>query len=448
MSTSNRNVSAKATLLGGVRGAAPGRALPSLTATLLGAAASPLALVSLEHEHGRSDTLPGAPVSTRGRTTVLPRRAAASSSEAIQTEPRFHRLSALGEGAMGYVELARDNDIHRTVAVKRIIGGTDSESALLRFADEIRVVGQLEHPAIVPIYDVGRGDDGQIYLVMKHLQGETMEAIIERLQSGDLAYRERFTPEYRARLFLGVLDAISYAHARGVLHRDLKPANIMIGPYGEVTVMDWGIAKLIDKKEPAASSEALALTLLEKPAQKLLETELGALVGTPLYMSPEQAAGRNDELDERSDVYSLCVVLYEWLVLKHPLREKTTVSAVLNALVWEDYSPGDLFGPAQEAQVPMEYIWLLAQGLARDRSKRYQSVPELEAVLKGIQDGKIRVQCHITLAKSAAQRFIHWIDRHPALYTRLFRTFKVLAIVTLVVLCTASVWAVVAHSPR
>jgi serine/threonine protein kinase len=441
-STSNRNVSSKATLLGGVRGAAPGRGLPSLTATLLGAVPSPPALVSLERENGPSDTLPRESVSGRGRTTVLPRLASTSSSEAIQAEPRFHRLSALGEGAMGYVELARDNDIHRTVAVKRIIGGADSEAALLRFADEIRVVGQLEHPAIVPIYDVGRGEDGQIYLVMKHLQGETMEAIIERLQSGDLAYRERFTPEYRARLFLGVLDAISYAHARGVLHRDLKPANIMIGPYGEVTVMDWGIAKLIGKKTLTESSESLTLTLREKRAQKLLETERSALVGTPLYMSPEQAAGRNDELDERSDVYALCVVLYEWLVLKHPLREKTTVSEVLNAIIWEDYSAGDLFGPAQEAKVPMEYIWLVSQGLVRDRSKRYQSVPELEAVLKGVQDGNIRIQCHITLAKSAAQGFIHWIDRHPALYTLLFRTLKVLGVVALFAVCAALVWAV------
>ena len=123
-------------------------------------------------------------------------------------------------------------------------------------------------------------------------------------------------------LFLAVLDAMRYAHARGVLHRDIKPANIMIGPFGEVTVLDWGIAKPIRSKAAAGSNvQPLEPSALDTHDKRGHETQLGALAGTPLYMSPEQAAGRNDELDERSDVYSLSVLLYEWLsALKpHPL---------------------------------------------------------------------------------------------------------------------------------
>ncbi len=134
---------------------------------------------------------------------------------------------------------------------------------------------------------------------MKHVQGETMEQVIDRLRAGDPDYALRFTLEYRVRLFLSVLDAMSYARAHGVLHRDLKPANIIIGPYGEVTVLDWGIAKPIAKRADRTAPDPLAPTVLDSLHRRLNETHAGQLAGTPLYMSPEQAAGLNDELDER-----------------------------------------------------------------------------------------------------------------------------------------------------
>jgi serine/threonine-protein kinase len=368
------------------------------------------------------------PTSNVNRTTVLPRRAGRRGSMATELEPRFRHVRMLGAGAMGQVELVRDNDIQRTVAVKQILDGQASEEALLRFADEVRVVGQLEHPGIVPIYDVGRGEDGRVYQVMKHLDGETMEAIIDHLKAGDPAYHERFTPEYRARLFLGILDAMSYAHAKGVLHRDLKPSNIMIGPYGEVTVMDWGIAKPLRSERVSGNVEPLGRTCPEELDGRLLETRVGSLAGTPLYMSPEQAAGMNGELDERSDVYSLCVLFYEWMVLRHPLGDKKSVPEVLASLVLREYSAADLFGPAQAARAPYEYVWIVYRGLQRDREKRYQSVRELEAAIKGVLDGNIRVQCDVTLAKSYAHRLVHWIDRHPKLYKGLFRAAKFLLV--------------------
>jgi eukaryotic-like serine/threonine-protein kinase len=257
-----------------------------------------------------------------------------------------------------------------------------------------------------------------------------MESIIEKLRAKDPSYVERFSLEYRVHLFLGVLDAIRYAHARGILHRDLKPANIMIGPFGEVTVMDWGIAKPIRPAESSSGVQPLERTLVDSHDERLLETKLGSLAGTPLYMSPEQAAGHNDDLDARSDVYTLCIVLYEWLVLQHPLRDKQTVTEVLAAIIAQDYDVmRELGEPAFKAGVPVEYLWIIRPGIERQRDRRYQSVSELEDRLKRVLDGKMPIQCHVTLVKRSAHAVLHWVDRNPNTFTMLLAA-SVLAVLT------------------
>lgn len=398
----------------------------SLTATLTdrGAEATPFAPIELEDTLDlaasgvQEQALASAPSSTM-RTTVLPHRRTTDASADAAIRPRFARVRSLGAGAMGEIELARDNDIRRTVALKRLRHDATSQPAMLRFADEIRIVGQLEHPSIVPIYDVGQDEDGKVYLVMKHLHGETMEDVIEKLRSADAQAREKYTITYRVQLFLKILDAIRYAHARGILHRDLKPANIMIGPYGEVTVLDWGIAKPL-KGARATETAPLDATLLDSHDARLLETRAGSLAGTPLYMSPEQAAGKNDELDQRSDVYALCVMLYEWLVLRHPLAHHTTVQEVLASIIARDYSWPELRDWGFAAQVPMEYLLLVRKGLQRDRASRFQSVAELEHELNEILAGRVHIQCHVTLAKRLTHSALHWIDRHTVAYSMLF----------------------------
>jgi eukaryotic-like serine/threonine-protein kinase len=422
----------KETMVGGVATGEGPNGVSRVSATVRGlgegerAAAAALAVVDWG---GSFDDASQLTASLVERTTVLPRRK--KTAEVAHAErPRFDRVRVLGQGAMGQVELARDNDIRRTVAVKKLIGDGTSAEALLRFADEIRVVGQLEHPGIVPVYDVGRDANGEVYLVMKHLQGETMEEVIDKLKARDPEYLARFSVEYRVHLFLQVLDALRYAHARGILHRDLKPANIQIGPFGEVTVMDWGIAKPFEPAQQSADVQPLEKTLLESQG-RLLETQFGSLAGTPLYMSPEQACGRNDELDERSDVYALCVVLFEWLTLAHPLARKGTVTEVLAAIISQDPDEKHLFEAVVAAHVPMEYLYIVRRGLERDRTKRTKNVEALENEIKRVLDGHVEIRCHVTFAKSTALGFANWLDRNPKLYTFILLSIFVLLVLGL-----------------
>src|SRR6185312_9441186 len=142
-------------------------------------------------------------------------------------------------------------------AVKRLLPDLTSPPILARFVDEIRTVGRLEHPNIVPIHDVGVDELGRYFFVMKYVEGETLESIIDKLAAGDPAYLAKYSVEVRIELFLGILHALEYAHAQGVVHRDIKPANVMVGRYGEVVLMDWGISKPIaEKRDPAAAAEA------------------------------------------------------------------------------------------------------------------------------------------------------------------------------------------------
>jgi serine/threonine protein kinase len=264
------------------------------------------------------------------RSTVLPRVELMDGQPriSVQDRPRYQETRRLGEGGVGEVVMVRDNDIERHVALKRLRPELLGTTALARFVDEIQVVGQLEHPSIPPIHDVGLDENGYFF-VMKYVQGETLDAIIERLQARDPLYQRRFSYKARAELFLRILQTIQFAHEKGILHRDLKPENVMVGPYGEVMVMDWGLAK----KVGSAADYALATPEREDGpgnSKRLQETRVGSLLGTPLYMSPEQARGQHDTLDQRSDIYSLCVLLFELLTTRHPLHHCTDLNQVIH----------------------------------------------------------------------------------------------------------------------
>jgi eukaryotic-like serine/threonine-protein kinase len=226
---------------------------------------------------------------------------------------RYRLLERIARGGMGVVYTAQDENLQRRVALKVLdIPGTDADLAN-RLIREARILAALEHPGIVPVHDVGTLADGRVFYTMKFVEGQRLDDFIATVNS---------VPD-RLRLFLRICDAVGFAHARGVLHRDLKPANIMVGPFGEVLVMDWGLAKILRGADSNAAREPdPQATVFETPKPAAFEssaTEIsivtghGTVMGTPGYMSPEQARGDVSNLDARSDIFSLGALL--WFLL-------------------------------------------------------------------------------------------------------------------------------------
>ncbi|MCU0656464.1 MAG: serine/threonine protein kinase [Polyangiaceae bacterium] len=316
---------------------------------------------------------------------------------------RYEELKPLGQGSFGEIKLAHDNDIDRLVAIKRLKSGLEAGEPLARFMDEIQVVGQLEHPSIPPIHDVGLDERGYFF-VMKYIQGDTLEHIIERLKAEDPLYAQRFSYKARAELFLRVLQAIQFAHEKGILHRDLKPENLMVGPYGEVMVMDWGLAKRIGSAEVPGGAGVLG-------DDQRNSTRMGTVVGTPAYMSPEQARGRLDQMDARSDLYSLAAVFYELLTLDHYLTPKLTQEQMLAGVIVEE--PLSATQMHHRYGIPPEFTFFLRKGLNKVPEARFQSASEMAAQLRAILDGDVPVQCPCTGLKAAGNRWFDFIDAHP-----------------------------------
>ncbi len=331
---------------------------------------------------------------------------------------RYAQLKKLGEGGMGEVTLALDEDIGRNVALKRLHPGSLTSTGMARFVDEVHVVGQLEHPNIVPIHDVGIDEEGRYFFVMKYVEGETIENIIEKLQAKDPEYVRKYTIEARVELFIGVLHALQYAHAHGIVHRDLKPANVMVGKFGEVVLMDWGIAKPLKNRREiqgdAAKDDKAAETMTAK--ERMFTTRHGSLLGTPAYMAPEQARGRIDLIDERSDLYSAVVMLHELLGLKHYLHDKQSITSMLHAVMEEsadDACAFPFFSDSALGPPPIEYLYICRQGLQKDPKDRFQTVAQLDEALQAAIEGRFQVHCAIGMTKRMSREFGRFVDRKP-----------------------------------
>lgn len=337
-----------------------------------------------------SSSVPAANTLSGGvRTTVLPRveKSQGTPRLVLEGRPRYEAVRPLGSGGQAEVTLTRDHDIERVVAIKRLLPENRDEGSVLRFAEEIRTVGQLEHPNIVPIHDVGVDDEGQYFFVMKYVDGETLEQILEKLRAGDERYLARYSPEYRLQICNEILRGVQHAHELGILHRDLKPSNLMVGPLGEVVIMDWGIAK---KVEEAAAA--------------------GEIVGTPAYMSPEQAAGK--PLDVRSDIYSLAVVFYEFLSLRHPRGEAKTTTAMLAAVANEPISKVQILNDFSRVGAPAALGHFVKHGLAHDPEERYPSVAGMRNRLEAVRDRRAPIECHVTFTQRVLGIVSRAADRH------------------------------------
>jgi eukaryotic-like serine/threonine-protein kinase len=363
------------------------------------------------------ETLPAGPTALvragQARFAVLPtvQPDATAPAAAEEDRLRFEPQRSLGKGGMGEVALARDTDIGRMVAIKHLLNARGIE----RFAEEIRTIGQLEHPNIPPVHDVGIDERGY-HFVMKYVDGETLASIIAKLAAGDPEYRERYSVERRVEIFLGVLHALEFAHSRGVLHRDIKPANIMIGAHGEVMLMDRGVAKGKRAREtPRPPAEPPAQQVLPPgTASRPGSTYDGELIGTPFYMSPEQARGANTHVDERSDLYSAAVLFHELLCLKHYQSERTSLPALLTWVAGPEELGPVALGLHHAPGAPMppaELLHIVAKGLRKDPVRRYQSAGEMIDAVQRALEGRFAVQCIGTFSKRitrAAGRLVDW----------------------------------------
>jgi serine/threonine protein kinase len=265
---------------------------------------------------------------------------------------KYEILEALGRGGMGTVYLARDRELDRQVALK--IAGTPiaSPDAVERLERESKVLAALEHPGIVPVHDVGRVPDGRAFYVMKFVRGRRLG--------------EHVTPATtlaeRLQIFERICETVAFAHAHGIIHRDLKPDNVMVGPFGEVLVMDWGLAKFNAVAEPRRSASAT-----DPPAGDGPPTASDAVLGTPGYMAPEQARGENALTDERSDIHSL--------------------GAILGFLLGGDMTNTAHRGIPFQRGVARPLQAIAWKATERDPSRRYQQVVELATDLAHFRAG-------------------------------------------------------------
>ncbi|MHB1558160.1 MAG: protein kinase domain-containing protein [Isosphaeraceae bacterium] len=353
--------------------------------------------------------------------------------QAVATGPRFRPIRPHARGGIGQVWVARDGELQREVALKviqdRYAARADQRA---RFVLEAEITGNLEHPGIVPVYSLGHDPDGRPYYAMRFIRGESLSAALRRFHgltdpvAAEAPGRSE-TPdvagmEFRELLgrFLDVCDAIDYAHSRGVLHRDLKPANIMLGKYGETLVVDWGLAKVIGRPD-------IVPTIGEGDGEPTLaasgtgshagDTAPGTTVGTPAYMSPEQASGDLDGMGLRSDVYSLGATFYELLTGQLAFRADDA-RAVLAKVVAGDFRPPRAVLPS----VPLALEAVCLKAMALEPAQRYESVRDLARDIRNwLADEP--VAAHV---EGRVERLGRWLRRH--------RTWTAAAAAALVVL--------------
>jgi serine/threonine-protein kinase len=326
---------------------------------------------------------------------------------------RYKLGDVLGRGGMGEVVSARDEQIGRLVAIKRLRADQPTKTAVTRFLREARIQGRLGHPSVVPVHELRHDDRGQPFFVMRQLTGITLSEVIKKLAAGDGEMAKRFPRQRLLRTFTEVCLAIEFAHTRGIVHRDLKPSNIIVGDFGDVYVIDWGIAHVMRDEatgDPTCADFADIHTFDESVMVE------GMILGSPGYMSPEQIRVEPD-LDGRSDIYALGCILFEILALE-PLHE-SGIAGIALALTGVD-ARLSLRVPAREVPPELEVICLAATMV--ERTDRYASARELGDAVQRFLDGdrdvglrKELAQTELAQARAALARGNGTNERREAL---------------------------------
>jgi len=311
----------------------------------------------------------------------------------------------IARGGMGAVLRGIDRDIRREVAIKFMLNDTDAKQKA-RFVEEAQITGQLEHPNIVPVHELGVDARKRLFFTMKMVKGRSLDQILKSLGEPGASATGAWSLNRLLTILVNICHALAYAHSRNVIHRDLKPANIMIGDFGEVYVMDWGLAKVLaetpsieplivatpavapylhkapEPSQSGAASEASRISTSRQAAAEL--TQDGSILGTPAYMPPEQALGRVHAVDQRSDIYSLGAILYAMLTLQPPVEKGDQLAVLLRV------AEGDIKKPEERTPgraIPPELSAIAMKALAKQPKNRYPSVEafrrDLELFLEG-----------------------------------------------------------------
>ncbi|HZJ69988.1 MAG TPA: serine/threonine-protein kinase, partial [Planctomycetota bacterium] len=352
-------------------------------------------------------------------------------------ESRYRPQGEVARGGMGAVLRVWDQELRRTVAKKVLIerdddhlGGPAVERRIGRFLEEAQISAQLEHPGIIPIHELGLDSSGRLYFTMQLVHGRDLKAIWRVVREG----AEDWNQTRALSVLLRVCEAMAFAHSKGVIHRDLKPANVMVGRFGEVYVMDWGLARVLGRPGAAGVEiDGPATTIAEVggvtterrpegvplPAAPMLTME-GDVLGTPTYMAPEQARGALSEIGPAADVYSVGAMLYELLAGVAPYHEPGTPATPRD--VWRRVvaGPPSALGPLARRE-PAELVAICERAMAREPARRYADMQALASDLRAFLENRV-VRAHRT---GAAVELAKWVRRNRGTATALAALFLV-----------------------
>lgn len=390
-------------------------------------------LARLRDELVRTQPTPSIESFRESSSTDIPesatRQDASPSSELIArlaahapSESRYRIDGEIARGGMGAILKAFDPNLRRTLAMKvaleRPSDDAKQRERVARFLDEAQITGQLDHPGIVPVHELGLDSKGRFYFTMRLVRGRHLGAVYQQAQDGEAGWSTTRV----LGVLLKVCEAMAYAHSKGVIHRDLKPANVMVGSFGEVYVMDWGLAKVVGLPDahdlrvnapPSTSASSLKSIRFEErvidPDTPLI-TRDGTVIGTPAYMSPEQASGANDAMDARSDVYALGAMLYQLLAGHAPYQdegEKGGAHSVWLRILSSPPTPLAVRAP----NTPPELVAITERAMARDVVHRYADMQAFADDLRAFLEGRV-VGAYESGAWAEARK---WVTRNRAL---------------------------------
>lgn len=358
----------------------------------------------------------------------------------------YSRRGEIARGGMGEILKAWDEDINRPVAMKMMLGKTDAPvdpEKLMRFLEEAQITGQLDHPGVVPVYQLGLDREQRLFFTMRLVKGRSLHEIFELVRKQE----DGWTRTRVLGVVIKVCETLAYAHSKRVIHRDIKPRNIMVGHFGETYVMDWGLAKVMGRKD----LHDLRFRDLDSPTRTSIRTHRsdedgtdldsplitmdGTVVGTPSYMPPEQAAGLIDELDQRSDVYAVGAMLYELLTGQMPYVKpgvRISTRTILTAVV--DGPPKPIH--QIDSSVPQELAAICEKAMARDKKERYNSSLEMGEDLQAYLDHRV-VQAYKT---GAVAEFKSWVVRN--------RNTAAVAAAAAVLLLAGLIWFLISQEQK